>query len=480
MTFRRLIFAMPIILTLLISTAIFPPAQPATATGVSQLSSKTKVVWEKVKTKKTLGGHHGTSLKAKKTRVAKIAKHKNVPAKIQRIKVTVRITNSKKSGTLLIWKDGTKKSGLVKVKYGKGVTKKTISVLASKKNKIKMKSSRNVRVHMYTKGYSILKKQPSVTKPTPKPTAKPTPTPTTKPTVTPTTKPTPAPTSTPIPTPSPTPPSVVAPPKPEPTNPPRPGGKPTAANTGVPAGTTLTVHDGPLTITKDNTVIDGMDIRGMVKVRANNVTIKNSILRGTNNQSNSHLLQNSEGGKNLLVIDSTLSPAYPSPYISGIVGYNYTLKRVDINNVIDQLSVTGDNILVEDSWFHSNLHYEKDPNWNGKPSHDDNVQISAGNNIVFRNSVLESSKGAAVMITQNYGAVSNVTFDSNWLNGGSCTVNIVERTYGPPAGLVFRNNIFGVDTGIAHCAIIKPITTNVEVENNVFTDGAPFKFTRGA
>src|ERR1700712_329396 len=56
--------------------------------------------------------------------------------------------------------------------------------------------------------------------------------------------------------------------------------KPGATNTGVPVGTRLTVVNGDLNVTKNGTVIDSMDIHGFVKINANNVTIKRSIVRG--------------------------------------------------------------------------------------------------------------------------------------------------------------------------------------------------------
>ncbi|RVG79790.1 right-handed parallel beta-helix repeat-containing protein, partial [Sinorhizobium meliloti] len=37
---------------------------------------------------------------------------------------------------------------------------------------------------------------------------------------------------------------------------------PNATDTGVPAGTTLTEYTGPMTITENGTVIDGMIING--------------------------------------------------------------------------------------------------------------------------------------------------------------------------------------------------------------------------
>ena len=56
--------------------------------------------------------------------------------------------------------------------------------------------------------------------------------------------------------------------------------RPSAANTGVPPGTTLTRHDGNITITQTGTVLKDLDVHGFVIVEASNVTIEQSILRG--------------------------------------------------------------------------------------------------------------------------------------------------------------------------------------------------------
>jgi hypothetical protein len=59
--------------------------------------------------------------------------------------------------------------------------------------------------------------------------------------------------------------------------------KPSASNTGVPAGTTLTTYTGPLTITVDGTVIDKKAVYGDLKIAARNVVVRNSYLHcGTN------------------------------------------------------------------------------------------------------------------------------------------------------------------------------------------------------
>jgi hypothetical protein len=331
--------------------------------------------------------------------------------------------------------------------------------------------------------------------PAPTPTAEPTPTPTAEPTPTPTptptAEPTPTPTPTPPPTPTPTPPAKPTPtpvdepepeepaatPAPTPTPEPVRGGKPGPDNTGVPAGVALQVHEGDLNISQAGTVIDGMDIRGIVRVTAPDVTIKRSLIQGRAVSGNTGLIQAASTG--LVVEDTELSPAHPSPYINGVVGNSFTLRRVDIHHVIDQVHLTGGDVRVEASWFHDNLHYDRDPNHNNTPSHDDNVQIQAGSGIVITGSTLTGAHGAGVQITQDRGSVSAVTFSGNWADGGGCTINIAEKGRGPILGMVVRDNTFGLNSRIARCAVIAPSTTAVSMSNNVFTDGRRVTVTKG-
>ena len=244
----------------------------------------------------------------------------------------------------------------------------------------------------------------------------------------------------------------------------------------------LTVHDGDLTITTPGTVIDSMDIRGFVRVKATDVTIKNSIIRGKAGlTSYMSLIQSSDLARGLIVQDSELVAAHPSPYVDGIVGKGFTLRRVNIHGVVDQVKITGDNVLVEDSWLHDSLYYLQDPNYNNTPTHDDNIQIQRGNNITIRNNVMEDAHNAGVMITQDSGDVANLTFTGNKADGGACTVNVAEKSYGPINGLTFTNNVFGLNTRISRCAMLMPSTTSSisTVAGNTFTDGTVASVSRG-
>ncbi len=58
------------------------------------------------------------------------------------------------------------------------------------------------------------------------------------------------------------------------------GDQPGPSNTGVPAGTALTVMNGDLTITTAGATYSNLDIHGYVVIKAPNVTVKNSIIRG--------------------------------------------------------------------------------------------------------------------------------------------------------------------------------------------------------
>jgi len=258
-------------------------------------------------------------------------------------------------------------------------------------------------------------------------------------------------------------PSVTAPPTAMPTDPSSgssspPRSNPTAgwpgpSNTGVPAGTRLTVHEGDLRITQDGTVIDGLEIRGLVRVEAKDVVIKNSLITGRPLTSSMGLVYVNGPGHSVTVQDSELYARHPSPHVMGVVGQNFTLERVNIHQVIDQVHIVGDNVVVKDSWLHHNLHFARDPNHNNTPSHDDNVQIQAGRNIRIVHNTMESTHNAAIQVTQDMGVVANLTVENNLLSNGGCTVNLAQKARGPLTGITLRNNRF-TRTSTHGCAVI--------------------------
>ncbi|TFD60878.1 hypothetical protein E3T39_07075 [Cryobacterium suzukii] len=230
----------------------------------------------------------------------------------------------------------------------------------------------------------------------------------------------------------------------------------------------MTVHNGDINVTKPGTVLSGLDVRGLIKISAPDVTIKNSIIRGRTMNGPGALINNLGGHRNLVVTDTELSPSSASPDANGIYGYNFTATRLDINNVIDGIHITGSNVSLQDSWIHDHMHYLNDPNQGGSPSHDDGIQIQAGNNVTVTGNRLTDSHSAAVQITQDRGPVSNFTFSDNFANGGACTVNIAEKSYGPIMGAAITDNSFGRDSRLANCAVIAPTTTKIDFASNYY------------
>lgn len=248
---------------------------------------------------------------------------------------------------------------------------------------------------------------------------------------------------------------------------------------GVPAGVTLEKISDDIVVTEPGTVIDGIDLHGDITVRAPDVTIRNSTIRGNSESPDGSTLVKSES-TNLVIQDSEIASDVRSPHINGVMGSNFTLERVNIHNVVDQVHIYGDgNVSIRDSWLHSNVHYENDPNWGGEPTHDDNVQVQSGSNITITGSRLEGSNSAALMITQDQGSVSNLHIEDNTFAGGACSINIAEKGYGPVQSVSLLGNVFERTQGLDGCAVIRPETSPIEASGNRWTDGSPVHPFRG-
>lgn len=240
---------------------------------------------------------------------------------------------------------------------------------------------------------------------------------------------------------------------------------PTPDSTGVPAGTQLRVHTGNLVITRPGTVIDGLDIRGYVDVRASGVIIRNSLIRGGAIGGQASLVQVITPGASLTIQDSELDPTHRHPKIDGLRGFNITANRIEVRNVVDSGHFWAPgNVTIRDSLLHQNLHFENDPGWNGGPSHDDNIQIQSGSNYIIERNRFSGAYNAAIMITQDRGTTSNVRIYLNWIDGGACSVNIAQKGYGPFQNIDVLNNRF--DTSRYTCWILKPPVGDIQVSGN--------------
>src|SRR5262245_4712521 len=228
-------------------------------------------------------------------------------------------------------------------------------------------------------------------------------------------------------------------PKPPATPAPRTG-KPGANNTGVIAGTHLTVVTGSKTYSGSGQVISGKDFHGYVKVTGSNITFKNCIFRGGTPSGNNALL-NTESGTNTIVEDSEFVPLHPAATIDGVWTKNTKLYRVNIHGSVDGIKA-GSNTLVQDSYIHDMSWFASDPNQGGGATHNDGVQSfadSSGITVRHNNIDMSTTKDGNAAWQD---ASPNSTVDNNWLDGGGCTLNFADQG-ATLTGLVVTNNRFG-------------------------------------
>ena len=260
--------------------------------------------------------------------------------------------------------------------------------------------------------------------------------------------------------------------------------KPSVLTTGVPVGTGLTVYNGDLTITTPGTVIDSLDVRGYVSVKAPNVTIKRSIIRGgaAATVNRAVLAITTAGASNFLVEDVTIVPANPTPYVNGInVNQSGTIRRANISGTVDGIMIYGSGVKVEQSYLHDFVHYLSDPNWGGGPSHDDAIQVQAGTGIQIVGNTLTGAFNSAVMVTQDAGTTKDLWINGNWIDYGGCSIN-----YGSngvyKTGMQANNNRFGRAQRVSGCAIIhNSAASDLVPVGNVWDDnGQPAGIKKGA
>lgn len=203
-------------------------------------------------------------------------------------------------------------------------------------------------------------------------------------------------------------------------------------NTGVPAGTKLKAS-GSLKLAEDGAVVSGLDITGCVTVTARNVVIRKSRITCDSNYS-----IRTDGADNLLVEDVEIDGMGRNS--AAVCCGEYTLRRVDISNVIDGPRL-GSNVVVEDSWIH---HLKRQPG-----SHNDTLQTTGASNIVVRGNSLEAYNpvtrdpfNACLMIGSTTGpVVENLLFEGNYCNGGNYSIGV--RTDLNAVNIRLRANVFG-------------------------------------
>lgn len=192
-----------------------------------------------------------------------------------------------------------------------------------------------------------------------------------------------------------------------------PSAWPSATNTGwQPTGVRLT-PSGTLTIRANGSVVEGKDIAGEVLIQASNVTLRRCRVR-----SSSWYPIRVMSGSGIVIedveVDGLGGPSDGGQKCLLIQDGNVLVQRNNLHDCEDGMSLNGDaGITVRDNYVHTPR---------GPASlHSDGMELYGGSNMVIQHNRFEyfHATTAATNLTNEWGPISNITFDRNWLAGGA-------------------------------------------------------------
>lgn len=213
-------------------------------------------------------------------------------------------------------------------------------------------------------------------------------------------------------------------------------GFPNAGNTGVPAGTALTVVQGDLNVTVAGTVVTGKDVRGCIVVSAANVSIKNSRVNCPFNSAiRGFTTDINRPPPSLALVQDTEVICGPN----GFTGISAALvvRRVNIHGCENGLDgVNG--MLVEDSYI-----------WDMNGccgNHSDGMQIDQIGGVTVRHNTVIGGPlpagNAAITLWDEGGAQTHdLLITNNLLAGGGYTLRCGRS--GTAVNVVITGNRFG-------------------------------------
>lgn len=246
---------------------------------------------------------------------------------------------------------------------------------------------------------------------------------------------------------------------------------PGAANTGIGVGVVPRVHPGDLTIRRSGTVVSGLDIRGRLIIRAPNVTVRDSVIRGSRNGITTAglLTVTAKNAGGFLAEDLTIRPLKASRTVDGVhVNRPASFTRLNVSGTVDGMKIFGGKVRVADSYFHHFRHFRGDRKRGMKASHDDAIQVLGGRNHQIVGNSLQGARNAAVMVSQDVAAVQNLQISNNWIDNGACSINFSSARPFRTATTIEANR-FGAGQRHAGCAVIaKRKVTPLVMQSNVW------------
>lgn len=236
-------------------------------------------------------------------------------------------------------------------------------------------------------------------------------------------------------------------------------------NQRVPGTDLMTDAKGNLTVTTPGVTIEGIDLAGSISVKASNVTIKNSWIRGPKDGQTlkTGLISSLDAGvRNLLIEGCVLRTDENVVVADGIVGHDFTARNNDISRTSDGIGVFNThgpnaNAVIEGNYIHDLAWFQNDPVNKPEGSHDDGIAVSGGNNIVIRNNRVDTRHSSTIghvsspqwspygmggiLLLNNVSTISNVLIDGNHISGGTSTIHLLGKQPGDLTNITVSNNI---------------------------------------
>lgn len=238
--------------------------------------------------------------------------------------------------------------------------------------------------------------------------------------------------------------------------------KPTAANTGwQPTGVTLT-PSGAISVTKDGTVIDSKDVAGEITIQASNVIVRRCRVRSA-----SYYPIRISSGTNILIEDTEVDGMGGASKAVLIEGGQVTLRRMNIHDSEDGLSLNGSGgLTIVDNYVHSPRH--------SASGHSDGFELYSGAHMVIRNNNFDyaGANTSASNFSNWAGAIDDVTYDHNWLSGGTYNLYIDGSfsTRDAISNIRVTNNRWIRGSAVYGTHVVRGTLSNIVWSGNVFDD----------
>jgi Right handed beta helix region len=186
-----------------------------------------------------------------------------------------------------------------------------------------------------------------------------------------------------------------------------PAGFPDASSSGVPAGTALKTYTGPMTISTDGAVIEGMIINGPLRVTGDNVVIKNCIITF-----NGYWGVDAEGATNITIQNcDIIGPGSSGAANAAILGSGNFLGN-DISKTENGIVLQDGASVVKGNYIHDLLSSA------GNNGHYDGLSVQGGQNgVLIEGNTIIARDTSNIIICDDFGSVNNVTVNHNYLGG---------------------------------------------------------------